>query len=157
MHAMVLNAIGSPLVWTELPDRKPGPGEIRVKVAACGVCRTDLHVVGGELPNPHVPIIPGHEVVGRVDALGMASLDWRLARGWAYRGWAIPAASAPIAAMIGKIFATLRNSRAIRETVVMRPPSLRTPVSHSLLAKWEMTFRWRRCFAQDSSAGVHSS
>lgn len=70
MHAMILNAIGTPLVWTELPDRMPGPGEIRVKVSACGVCRTDLHVVDGELPDPHVPIIPGHEIVGRIDALG---------------------------------------------------------------------------------------
>lgn len=70
MHAMVLKALRSPLVWTELPDREPGPGEIRVKVAACGVCRTDLHVVDGELPHPHIPIIPGHEIVGRVDGLG---------------------------------------------------------------------------------------
>ncbi len=70
MHAMVLNALRTPLVWTELPDLQPGPGEVRVKVGACGVCRTDLHVVDGELPNPHVPIIPGHEVVGRIDALG---------------------------------------------------------------------------------------
>ncbi|MFT4102856.1 MAG: zinc-dependent alcohol dehydrogenase family protein [Burkholderiaceae bacterium] len=70
MHAMVLNAIGTPLVWTELPDRQPGPGEICVRVAACGVCRTDLHVVDGELPDPKVPIVPGHEIVGRVDALG---------------------------------------------------------------------------------------
>jgi propanol-preferring alcohol dehydrogenase len=70
MHAMVLNALHAPLVWTELPDRQPGPGEIRVKVAACGVCRTDLHVVDGELPHPQVPIIPGHEIVGRIDAVG---------------------------------------------------------------------------------------
>ena len=70
MHAMVLNALGAPLEWTELPDRRPGPGEIRVKVAACGVCRTDLHVVDGELPQPVVPIIPGHEIVGRIDAIG---------------------------------------------------------------------------------------
>ncbi len=70
MHAMVLNALRTPLVWTELPDRQPGPGEVRVKVGACGVCRTDLHVVDGELPNPHVPITPGHEIVGRIDALG---------------------------------------------------------------------------------------
>jgi propanol-preferring alcohol dehydrogenase len=48
----------------------PGPGEIRVKVAACGVCRTDLHIVDGELPNPKSPIIPGHEIVGYVDMLG---------------------------------------------------------------------------------------
>ena len=70
MHAMVLNAIDSPLTWTELPDRSPGPGQIRVKVSACGVCRTDLHVVDGELPNPQVPMIPGHEIVGRIDAIG---------------------------------------------------------------------------------------
>jgi alcohol dehydrogenase, propanol-preferring len=70
MHAMVLNRLGTPLEWTELPDRQPGPYEIRVRVLACGVCRTDLHVVDGELPDPIVPIIPGHEIVGRIDALG---------------------------------------------------------------------------------------
>jgi propanol-preferring alcohol dehydrogenase len=70
MHAMVLSAIGEPLVATELPDRSPGPGEVRLKVAACGVCRTDLHVVDGDLPGRRLPIIPGHEIVGRIDALG---------------------------------------------------------------------------------------
>ena len=70
MQAMVLKKIGTALEWTELADLQPGPGEIRIKVAACGVCRTDLHVVDGELPTPHVPIIPGHEIVGRVDELG---------------------------------------------------------------------------------------
>jgi propanol-preferring alcohol dehydrogenase len=75
MHAMVLNALHDPLVWTELPDRQPGPGEIRVRVAACGVCRTDLHVVDGELPHPQVPIIPGHEIVGRIDAVGPGVVD----------------------------------------------------------------------------------
>ena len=86
MHAMVLNKIGSPLDWTELPDRQPGPGEIRVKVGACGVCRTDLHVVDGELPHPQVPIIPGHEIVGRIDALGAGVtglvLDQRVGIPW---------------------------------------------------------------------------
>lgn len=70
MWAMVLKRSGGPLEWSELPDREPGPGEIRVRVAACGVCRTDLHVLDGELPDIPLPIIPGHEVVGRVDALG---------------------------------------------------------------------------------------
>jgi len=70
MQAMVLNQLRAPLTWTELPDRQPGPGQIRVKVTACGVCRTDLHVVDGELPHPLVPIIPGHEIVGRVDSIG---------------------------------------------------------------------------------------
>ena len=70
MRAMVLNELKTPLQWTELADRLPGPNEIRVKVGACGVCRTDLHVVDGDLPGPKLPIIPGHEIVGRVDALG---------------------------------------------------------------------------------------
>jgi propanol-preferring alcohol dehydrogenase len=70
MQAMVLKQLHAPLEWTELPDRQPGQGEIRVKVGACGVCRTDLHVVDGELPHPHLPIIPGHEIVGRIDAIG---------------------------------------------------------------------------------------
>jgi propanol-preferring alcohol dehydrogenase len=70
MQAMVLNKIGTPLHWTELPDRQPASGEIHVKVTACGVCRTDLHVVDGELPNPQTPIVPGHEIVGRIDAIG---------------------------------------------------------------------------------------
>ena len=70
MYAMVLNKIGAALEWTELADPQPGPGEIRVRVSACGVCRTDLHVMDGELPNPKIPIIPGHEIVGRIDLLG---------------------------------------------------------------------------------------
>lgn len=70
MHAMVLNALGGALQWMELPERMPGAGEVRIKVSACGVCRTDLHVVDGELANPQLPIIPGHEVVGRIDAIG---------------------------------------------------------------------------------------
>ena len=67
---MVLNRIGTPLEWTEMPDPEPGRGQVRLKVSACGVCRTDLHVVDGELPNPVLPIIPGHEIVGRIDRLG---------------------------------------------------------------------------------------
>jgi alcohol dehydrogenase, propanol-preferring len=70
MHAMILNRIGAPLVWSERPDPLPGPGQIRLKISACGVCRTDLHVGDGELPNPRLPIIPGHEIVGRIDRIG---------------------------------------------------------------------------------------
>src|ERR1700728_5492208 len=76
MHAMVLKKLRTALVWTDLADREPGPGEIRVKVGACGVCRTDLHVVDGELPDPKVPIIPGHEIVGRIDAIGSGVEGW---------------------------------------------------------------------------------
>lgn len=70
MHAMVLSAPGAPLRFEQREDPGPGPGDVRIKVGACGVCRTDLHVVDGELPDIAYPIVPGHEVVGRVDALG---------------------------------------------------------------------------------------
>lgn len=70
MQAMVLRRPGSPLEPMVLPERSPGPGEIRVRVTACGVCRTDLHVVDGELDAAALPIIPGHEIIGRVDAVG---------------------------------------------------------------------------------------
>src|SRR3974390_2843472 len=70
MKAMVLTGPGAPLRLQDMADPVPGPGEVRVRVSACGVCRTDLHVVDGELPDIRYPIIPGHEVVGRVDALG---------------------------------------------------------------------------------------
>ena len=66
MHAMVLQESGQPLQYRDVPVPKPGPDQILVKVHACGVCRTDLHVVDGELPDPKLPIIPGHEIVGSV-------------------------------------------------------------------------------------------
>ena len=70
MKAMVLTAVGQPLQLLDLPDPIPAPGQLRVAVSACGVCRTDLHVVDGDLTEPKLPIIPGHEIVGHVDAVG---------------------------------------------------------------------------------------
>ena len=70
MHAMVLERPRTPLVTRGRPVPRPGPGEVLVEVKACGVCRTDLHVVDGELPDPKLPIVPGHEIVGRVAAIG---------------------------------------------------------------------------------------
>lgn len=70
MKAMVLHAIGRPLLPEERPDPTPGPGELVLRVEACAVCRTDLHLVDGELPDPPLPIVPGHEIVGVVEALG---------------------------------------------------------------------------------------
>jgi hypothetical protein len=74
MRAMVLSAPGVSLQMVERADPMPGDGEIRVKVSACGVCRTDLHVVDAELPGIKYPIIPGHEIVGRVDLVGRNGL-----------------------------------------------------------------------------------
>jgi propanol-preferring alcohol dehydrogenase len=70
MLAMRLHAPGQPLVPDELPVPQPGPGELLLQVSACGVCRTDLHVVDGELPGVRCPLTPGHEVVGRVVSAG---------------------------------------------------------------------------------------
>jgi alcohol dehydrogenase, propanol-preferring len=67
---MVLERPGVPLRLVEKSEPLPALGEVRVQVAACGVCRTDLHVVDGELPNPKLPIVPGHEIVGRIDMIG---------------------------------------------------------------------------------------
>ncbi len=70
MRAMVMDKPGTPLVLRERPIPQPEPGELLVEVLACGVCRTDVHVVDGELANPKLPLVPGHEVVGRVVAPG---------------------------------------------------------------------------------------
>ncbi len=70
MHAMVLDEPGQALNMRCLPCPQPGPDQLLVKIAACAVCRTDLHVVDGELPKPKLPIIPGHEIVGRVVSCG---------------------------------------------------------------------------------------
>jgi alcohol dehydrogenase, propanol-preferring len=86
VRAMVLDAPGSPLRETDLPDPEPAEGEILVAVAACGVCRTDLHIVDGELTEPKLPLVPGHQVVGRTvtagerfaagDRVGIPWLGW---------------------------------------------------------------------------------
>jgi D-arabinose 1-dehydrogenase-like Zn-dependent alcohol dehydrogenase len=70
MKAMVLERPRTPLRHPELPTPSPRAGEVLVKVATCGVCRTDLHVVDGDLKHPKLPIIPGHEIVGHVCGLG---------------------------------------------------------------------------------------
>lgn len=70
MRAMILDEPGRPLRLADVPVPQPGAGEILLQVEACGVCRTDLHLVDGELPEPRLPVIPGHEIVGRVVALG---------------------------------------------------------------------------------------
>lgn len=70
MRAMVLHAPGQALRLEERPDPQPAAGEVRLRVLACAVCRTDLHVVDGDVPLPRLPIVPGHEIVGVVDRLG---------------------------------------------------------------------------------------
>jgi len=70
MRAMILEAIGRPLRLAELPVPALRPGHVLIRVRACGVCRTDLHVVDGELPAPKLPLVPGHQIVGVVEQIG---------------------------------------------------------------------------------------
>ena len=86
---MVLETPGRPLAARSVPIRDPAPGEVLVRVAACAVCRTDLHVVDGELPNPKLPLIPGHEIVGRIERLGQASQRFQIGDriGIPWLGW----------------------------------------------------------------------
>jgi propanol-preferring alcohol dehydrogenase len=78
MKAMVFRAAGKPLVLEDIADPHAGPGQVRIRVEACAVCRTDLHIVDADLPNPKRPVIPGHEIVGIVDEVGDTSLERRL-------------------------------------------------------------------------------
>lgn len=93
MRAMVFRGArlpsGRPLVLDDLPIPRPDPGQVLVKIAACAVCRTDLHVVDGELPNPKLPLTPGHEVVGRVEELGLGVSNFRVGErvGIPWLGW----------------------------------------------------------------------
>ena len=70
MQAMVLDRARTALHAAELPMPEPSPHQLRLRVLACGVCRTDLHIVDGELAQPKLPLVLGHEIVGRIDAMG---------------------------------------------------------------------------------------
>jgi propanol-preferring alcohol dehydrogenase len=78
MRTMTLERIGAPLQPRERPLPEPGRGEILIEVSACGVCRTDLHVVDGELPDAKLPLVPGHEIVGRVTRFGAGVEGFRV-------------------------------------------------------------------------------
>lgn len=89
MQAMILDHPGTSLRRVELPRPEAGRGELLIQVEACGVCRTDLHLVDGELPNPVLPMIPGHEIVGRVAAIGPGVTGFHLGQrvGVPWLGW----------------------------------------------------------------------
>src|SRR6187551_235163 len=86
---MVLRAGGRPLEPAELPDPVPGPGEVLVRVAACGVCRTDLHIVDGDLTEPKLPLVPGHQIVATVGALAEGAERFEVGQrvGVPWLGW----------------------------------------------------------------------
>jgi propanol-preferring alcohol dehydrogenase len=89
MRAMVLEKPRQPLVLRDVPKPNPEGGQLLVRMCACAVCRTDLHIVDGELPDPKLPLIPGHQIVGRVEEIGTGaekfSIDERVGIPWL--GW----------------------------------------------------------------------
>lgn len=89
MQAMVLDAPGQPLQSRDLAVPEPQRGQVLVRIAACAVCRTDLHVVDGDLKEPKLPIIPGHEIIGRIEALGAGVTQFRIGTrvGIPWLGW----------------------------------------------------------------------
>jgi propanol-preferring alcohol dehydrogenase len=89
MRAMVLEAPGRPLEERELPDPRPESGQVLLRVSACGVCRTDLHVADGELPDPKLPLVLGHQIVGTVAETGPAAGRFGMGRrvGVPWLGW----------------------------------------------------------------------
>ena len=89
MHAMALKKVGGPLARVELARPEPGPGQILLQVRACGVCRTDLHVVDGDLTAAKLPIVPGHEIVGEVieTGAGVERIEPGLRVGVPWLGW----------------------------------------------------------------------
>ena len=90
MRAMLLNQVGSPLSLRERPIPQPGDGQVLLQVSACAVCRTDLHVIDGELPAPKLPLVIGHEIVGRVAAAGNGARRFSIGQrvGVPWLGWA---------------------------------------------------------------------
>lgn len=89
MKAMCLESPGGPLVCREVERPAPALGQVLVKVTACAVCRTDLHVLDGELPHPKLPLIPGHEIVGTIEALGDGVVGFHIGQrvGIPWLGW----------------------------------------------------------------------
>ena len=93
MRAMILKKIvllkeaDTPLELVDLPEPEPGAGEVRIKVAACGVCHTELDEIEGRTAPPRLPVVPGHEVVGHVDRLGAGAAKHKSATAWAWVGF----------------------------------------------------------------------
>jgi len=78
MKAMVLESVRQPLVLRDIPVPRPEPNQVLVQVSACAICRTDLHVVDGELPDPKLPLVPGHQIVGNISELGERVVGFEL-------------------------------------------------------------------------------
>src|SRR2546427_243487 len=144
MRAMLLDAPRRPLRSADVPRPEPGPGQVLVAVEACGVCRTDLHVAHGELPDPKLPLVLGHEIVGTVAAVGAGAdvaVGDRIGVPW--RG--------------GRTCATAPASPATSSTAATPSTPSRTPATPSRSRPPILTPRPRRSCAPDSLATARLS
>ena len=126
MRAMLFEKAGQPLRKAEIANaQSQDAGQVLIRVRACAVCRTDLHVVDGELTQPKLPLIPGHEIVGTVEEKAKAPSALRSAIASVFHGLGGPAASAPIVSGDERIFAIKRALPAIPSMAVMQTIRLR--------------------------------
>ena len=149
MKAMQLARAHEKLRAVELPSRALLPGEVRIAVSACAVCRTDLHVVDGELPDPKLPVIPGHEIVGRIVELGAGVDNFKQGQrvGVPWLGWTSAYANSADAAK--KISARMRASRVTPSMAASRPRQSRMRVSFSRCRHATPTKTRHRCCVRD--------
>ena len=143
MKAMVLEQVGQPLRAVDWVQPALGVGELRLRIEACAVCRTDLHVVDGDLPNPKLPLIPGHEIVGIVDAVGEGSRPSRLGRrvGVPWLGHTCGSCS-HIARAAQRTCAISRSSPVTPATAALRPTPWPTPPMRSTSIQMPIPYRW---------------
>ena len=132
MRAMVLETARTPLRMRERPTPVPAAREILLEVAACGVCRTDLHVVDGELANPKLPLIPGHEIVGRVAVLGADVAGFAVGEriGVPWLGYTCVCAIGRCLPATPEMAATRRMRSPMRASAFRCPSGGMTPRSH---------------------------
>ena len=125
-YAMRLREPGAALIEEPITPVALTEHQVRLQVLACGVCRTDLHLVDGELPQAHYPITPGHEIVGRVIERGMGVTELAVEIASAYRGSQVVAASAPIVDVAWRTSATTPHLQDVRWMAVTRRRPLLT-------------------------------
>jgi D-arabinose 1-dehydrogenase-like Zn-dependent alcohol dehydrogenase len=146
MRAMVFHKASEPLRLEEIAQPEPGPGEVLIRVEACGVCRTDLHIFDGDLTEPKVPLILGHEIVGRIAALGPQAEGLETGQRVGVPGWARRAAPAAIAGR-GRRTCAMRRSSPVTPATAALPRPVWQP--RGMCFRWAAAIRlhWRRCCA----------
>lgn len=147
MHAMVLERAGQPLKLERLAIPKPAAGELLLKVQACGICRTDLHVVDGELTAPKLPLVPGHQIVGEVEVCGPEVTGFEPGDLVGVPWLGGPAESALTASRDGRISVGMRCSPATGRTAALPSTALPMPVSVSPFRRDTWPPRLRRSCA----------